>query len=121
MKKPIIVNRQGDISIFESVEYAELYINPIDVKNKEYVVYDSEGNRLHLDIFKKEYSYIYGRTAASETVKINSIKKNSDCSSELYKLLINFFQETRVKVEENDLLSLRALIDKSVSVYGYSQ
>jgi hypothetical protein len=121
MKAPIIVNGHGDVSIFESVEYAEQYLEPIDVKNKEYIVYDSEGHILQLAISKKERPSIFDRAGYIETVRISAVESGSDRSSELRKLLIKFFQETRAVVEESDLLSLRELVDKSVSIYGFSQ
>jgi len=121
MKVPIIVNGHGDVSIFESVEYAEQYLEPIDVKNKEYVVYDSEGYLLQLAIFKEELPFIFGRTELIETVRISPIRSGSDRSNELRKLLIKFFQETRAVVEQSDLLSLRELVSKSVSIYGFSE
>lgn len=121
MKAPIIVYGHGDVSIFESVEYAEQYLEPIDVKNKEYVVYDSKGHLLKLTVSKKELPFIFGSTEFIETVRISAIGSGSDRSNELRKLLIKFFQETRAVVEESDLLSLRELVNKSVSIYGFSQ
>jgi len=52
MKTPIIVNESskieapGDVSLFESVFAAERYLEPEDVENKEYFIFDSEGQRL---------------------------------------------------------------------------
>ncbi len=43
MKLPIIINENGDISFYDSLEKAELDIEPPDVKNNIYVIYDSEG------------------------------------------------------------------------------
>ena len=43
MKPPIIINENGDISIYDSLEKAELDIEPPDVKNNIYTIYDSEG------------------------------------------------------------------------------
>lgn len=48
MKPPIIVDETGDVAIFESVRAAELYLEPIDVKDDRYVAYDSEGRLLRL-------------------------------------------------------------------------
>ena len=121
MKTPIIVDGHGNVSIFESVEYAEQYLEPIDVKNEEYVVYNGEGHLLQLEISQKELLPIFGRTELIETVKISTTESTTNHSGELRKLLINFFRETKTALQKNDLLSLRELVDEAVSVYGYSR
>jgi len=121
MKTPIIVNGHDDVSIFESVEHAEHYLDPIHVKDERYVIYNSEGHLLQLEILQKELLPIFGRTEPIETVKINTPESITDHSGELQKLLINFFRETRIALQENDLLSLRELVDEAVSIYGYSR
>jgi hypothetical protein len=121
MKAPIIVNEHGNVSIFESVEYAEQYLEPIDVTNEEYVVYDSKGHLLQLAVSQKELLSIFGGIELIETVRISPVGSGSGSSSELRKLLIKFFRETKTGVEKSDLLSLRELVDESVSIYGYTR
>jgi len=48
MRPPIVIDEHGDISLSPSVEAAARYIEPIDVRNNEYVVYDSTGYLLQL-------------------------------------------------------------------------
>lgn len=48
IKPPVIVDETGPIYIFESVEYAERYLEPIDVEDNRYVAFDSEGRLLRL-------------------------------------------------------------------------
>jgi hypothetical protein len=48
MKPPIFVDENGDTAVFLKVEDAEVYLEPIDVENEEYVAYDSEGTLLEL-------------------------------------------------------------------------
>ena len=120
MKAPIIINGHGNVSIFESVEHAEQYLEPINVKNNEYVVYDSTGRLLQSAICKTKLPSIFCESKFIETVRISAIENGSDRSGELHKLLIKFFQETRAVVDINHLLSLPELVDKSVSIYGYS-
>jgi hypothetical protein len=45
---PVFLGESGDVLVFDSIEYAEHYIEPIDVINNEYVGYDSEGRLLEL-------------------------------------------------------------------------
>jgi hypothetical protein len=46
MKEPIIVYENGAVDIFDRRDRAEAYVEPIDVRNNEYVFYDSEGQLL---------------------------------------------------------------------------
>ncbi|MGO4223678.1 hypothetical protein AB4Y64_17725, partial [Lysobacter sp. TAF61] len=48
MHPPIVIDEHGDISLFPSVEAASRYLEPIDVRNNEYVAYDSAGFLLEL-------------------------------------------------------------------------
>jgi hypothetical protein len=58
MKPPIIADYRGDVSIFETVEAAESEIETYDVRDKECVIYDSEGRLLKGEI---EGSLNWGR------------------------------------------------------------
>jgi hypothetical protein len=42
-RKPIFVDAKGDVSSFESIEAAERALEPIDVENNEYKVFDRDG------------------------------------------------------------------------------
>jgi len=47
MRPPIIaVDSSGDVLIFDSVQSAERYLEPIDVLHGEYVIYDARGCEL---------------------------------------------------------------------------
>lgn len=54
MKSPIIVVENGDVAIFESAVKAELGLEPVDVKNGEYVAYDGDGRQLCLTVIQME-------------------------------------------------------------------
>jgi hypothetical protein len=47
VKPPIVVSEGGDISVFDSVESAEGYLEVPDVENAEFELFDSEGVVLH--------------------------------------------------------------------------
>lgn len=53
MKPPLIADNKGDILVFRSLQEAEAYIEPVDVQNQEYAVYDSEGRLLRLIAIKR--------------------------------------------------------------------
>jgi len=52
MKPPIIADNRGDVLVFETVEKAERYLEPIDVKNNEYEIYDAGGWRLTASVIR---------------------------------------------------------------------
>lgn len=68
---PIIVDEQGTATIFEFVEDAERYLEPIDVRNGEYVAYDSEGRLLRL---LPTSPHITVESAESEPSHTNEVK-----------------------------------------------
>lgn len=43
MTPPVVVDECGDVRLYRSIESAALALEPIDVENGEYVVYDREG------------------------------------------------------------------------------
>lgn len=43
---PIFVDEHGDVSAFRSVSYAESWMEPIDIENREYTAYDASGRLL---------------------------------------------------------------------------
>ena len=49
VKPPVVIDENGDVSLYWSVEAAARALEPIDVKNSEYVAYDSEGFVLTLE------------------------------------------------------------------------
>jgi hypothetical protein len=53
MKLPIIANSHGDILVFGSIDYAQRYMEPIDVLNNEYDIYDSEAFSLRANVVKQ--------------------------------------------------------------------
>ena len=48
MKPPIIISEQNDLEVYKTIENAILDLEAIDVINKAYVAYDSEGRLLRL-------------------------------------------------------------------------
>lgn len=42
-KPPIVVNDNGDVELYETVREAETALEPIDVENEEFTIFDAEG------------------------------------------------------------------------------
>ncbi|MFI3158436.1 MAG: hypothetical protein QX199_20015 [Methylococcaceae bacterium] len=74
MKAPIIVCENGDINIFQSKEDAESYMEPTDVENAEFMVFDSEGKTLLLDVYTEKGSGLFGFFGG----RIKKVKIKSD-------------------------------------------
>src|SRR5690606_19360688 len=71
-KTPIIVSENGDILVFPTVGEACAYLEPIDVKNGEYIAYDSDGQLLELKVSLEKTKNIFGINSQKERVSINS-------------------------------------------------
>ena len=82
-KMAIFAVENGDITVFKTVEVAEKYIEPIDVKNNEYKIYDSRGFVYSASVVKK---------SNLEYVKIKK-KKEKDLKS-LGRAVIDFLAYT---------------------------
>ena len=50
MRPRIVVSNRGDVLLFDSEQAAESYLEPADVRNEEYMAYDTEGRLLSLRV-----------------------------------------------------------------------
>lgn len=60
MRPPIIINEHGDITLFDSVEEAECYMEAQDVDRGEYRVTDSDGVELLLEVVEERVPVFMG-------------------------------------------------------------
>ncbi len=109
----IVVEQGGDIEIFQTIREAETYLEPIDVENNEYVIYDSEG-RLLTAIVVTEHQCLFGLPFIKIPVKVVRIrcyesepryKENLRC------VLIEFAERLRMNVNTIKSLPLKDLIE----------
>lgn len=98
---PVIIDEHGTATIFESVENAERYLEPIDVRNKEYVAYDSEGRLLRL-------------LPTSPRITIESAEVEPNHSSEVRDLLIHLLTYTGVSPDTLRKEALQELVARSL-------
>lgn len=98
---PIIVDEQGTAIVFESIEGAERYLEPIDVRNNEYVAYDSEGRLLRF-------------LPTSPRITIEAAELDPRHSTEVRELLIRLLGYTGVAVDMLRGESLQDLVTKSL-------
>ena len=88
MKVPIIIDEYGDIELYASVSDAALDIEPFDVLNREYTVYDSEGSVLQLSVRKVD-----GIVPYVEKVVIEEPDLTTNRADELREKLEDFFTQ----------------------------
>jgi hypothetical protein len=50
MRPPIVADNCGDITLFETIDSAERFLEPIDIRNQEYELFDADGNILRASI-----------------------------------------------------------------------
>lgn len=86
MKAPIFIDNNGDIRVFASVQDAENWIEPIDVRDNEYEAFDSEGRRLRLTVQKQEGFLRFGR----EYVQITEVESEPKHAADLRERLQTF-------------------------------
>lgn len=91
MQPPIVVDNKGDVSVFDSVEKAERYLEPIDIRNNEYVIYDGEGRLLRGVIVKH---------LLAERVKLEPISEPGAPASRLRDVLVDFLGQVGTRLEK---------------------
>lgn len=106
MKLPIIINTNGDIHFYDSLQKAELNIEPPNVMNSIHIVYDSEGLLL-IPVVIDDPIY--------DVVKIHA--SNEKRPLELIETLIDFFSEVGHDSVILRTMSLEELIKLGLSYF----
>lgn len=120
MKSPIVVYENGDISVFRSVADAELCLEPIDVRNCEYVAYDSRGCLLDLDVVSECRQAWFGLSKSYiDRVKIEPAEEQPAHASALKGALEEFLLKLGVSDSWVERASLYELLDKTIELVGY--
>jgi len=107
LKLPIIIDENGDISVYSSREEAQVNLEPVDVLNNEYLAYDADGHLLQLVVIKKK-----GILFSREMVEINYPDISVDHADELVEKLKNYLEKTGNIVNEGSELNLSQLVTK---------
>lgn len=113
MKVPIVVYESGDVSLFDSVESAEQALEPLDVANSEYRIFDGDGNELSASIQQAPGKGLFGRFGGTtRTVKISEAATPSNREAELYELLAGFMKKVDPTFERQKFPRLSHLISR---------
>lgn len=78
---PIIVLEGYDVEVFPSVQEAELYMEPIDVRNGEFECYDAGGRKLSVTVELKDHQGFWSRLLFGSTwecVVVSDTDSSSD-------------------------------------------
>jgi hypothetical protein len=119
MKPPIILDNRGDLRFFRAAHDAEAYAEPIDVRNGEYVGYDSQGRILSLTVVSEQVPGLLGRFGGhSERVVIGSEEATPQHAEELSGALRGFLRRAGVNREWLNSASLDELVQKGLDLQG---
>lgn len=105
IRLPIFVSEPLDIHVFTSREYAERYLEAIDVRDGRYTAYDSSGRLLKLSV------QVVNRR---EVVLIEAAETESTHQAQLRDHLIAFLSAIRFEQPQLAQLSLEALVEISL-------
>lgn len=107
MRPPIVIDENGDISFFSSVEAAARKIEPIDVRNNEYVGYDSKGFILRL-------------VPTEPVVSIVGYASEFPQPEQLTALLRSFVKRVTGQPVPSEVTSLEQLLGYCIRKVGYT-
>mgnify|MGYP005758633445 CR=1 FL=1 len=108
MRPPIVIDEHGDISFFPSVEAACRYIEPIDVRNNEYVAFDSAGYLLQL-------------VPTEPIVSISGYKSDLPHQEQLAQTLRSFLARASSTPIQPEVVSLEELLAVCIRTFGYTE
>lgn len=121
MKPPIIVNENGALTFFQSITDVERYLEPIDVRNQEYVAYDSDGRQLELGVEQETMAGWLGLgKTIRERVRIVQAEETATHAEELKKILRVFLQKLGGPSDSLHTATLQDLITASTQRMGFS-
>ena len=118
MDMSIIVNDNGDISFFANIKDAELYLEPDDIKQNFYEIFNRNGDLLKPIILKNSKKFLFGNFI-KENIQITPHIPNINDREYLFKLLLNFCNNIKLEVPKE--INLNDLIDKLIKEIGFTK
>lgn len=106
MLAPIVINEHGDVSFYPDVSFAARALEPIDVRNNEYVAYDSLGYTLLLE-------------PGPQRVKITGRASVIPKPEELNAVLRSFYERAADEPVPSSVESLQQLLAHCIKKFGY--
>ena len=115
---PIIVIDSGDVSLFVDIKDAELYLEPDDVKQNAYEIFNRNGDLLNSIILKKSKKFLFG-TFAKESIQIIPYIPNINNKEYLSELLFKFCDNVKIEVPKG--INLNNLVDRLIKEIGFTK
>lgn len=115
---PIIVIDSGDVSLFADIKDAELYLEPDDVKQNAYEIFNRNGDLLNPIILKKSKKTLFG-TFVKESIQIMPYIPNINNKEYLLELLFKFCDNVKIEVPKG--INLNNLVDRLIKEIGFTK
>ena len=115
---PIIVIDSGDVSLFADIKDAELYLEPDDVKQNAYEIFNRNGDLLKPIILKKSKKNLFG-TFVKESIQIMPYIPNINNKEYLLELLFKFCDNVKIEVPKG--INLNNLVDRLIKEIGFTK
>lgn len=112
MREPIVVSENGDINIFDSWAAARTSMEPADVRNNEYMVFDADGCRLSLTIETRRRRVFGVFSVALEEVVLESVDEDPRHRETLSLLLRGYLKNIGCAIPGGQDLPLEDLLSE---------
>ncbi len=118
MRPPFIVYELGDLELFQDVASMERYLEPIDIENNEYTVYDSEGRLVQLTIESVPTTSLFGLVKGhNDSVRVAGCEIEPLHSAELATRIRDYLARTGQPVAADQ--PLQELVETLHQVAGF--
>src|SRR5918997_3215351 len=107
IRSPIIVEDNGDVEFFASVEDAERYLEPWVIE-VDFVAYDCDGRLLEFRVERGETPVLFGlSSAAVDYVVIECAEDRPNHAPRLRAVLVGYFERAGIPSGDSDVAPLR--------------
>jgi hypothetical protein len=118
---PVIVDDNGDVDFFASIEDAELYLEPWAVE-EEFTAYDSEGRLLELRVERRESPFFFGLSkTVVDHVVIEAVEDQPNHAPQLRATLLTFLERVGISLDNSHVLPIRELVRRGVEHVGLTR
>jgi len=118
---PVIVDDNGDVDFFASIEDAELYLEPWAVE-EGFAAYDGEGRLLGIRVERRESPELFGliRTEV-DNVLLEAVEDEPHHAPQLRATLIAFLEKSGLSLDSPEFVPLRELVRRGVEHVGLTR
>jgi hypothetical protein len=118
---PVIIDDQGDLDFFASVEDAELYLEPWAVE-EGFTAYDSEGRLLELRVERRESPVLFGLIRSKvDHVLLEAVEDEPHHATQLRATLLTFLERSGLPFDNSEVLPLQKLVRRGVEHAGLTR